>query len=389
MDRAINKSTGKLIESIEVHQNGSYQNLDKGEWIAPVDSISNMDELKVKEIPVHWVREKEYTKINGKEVWCSPCFAIYPGYGAKTVAESPTHKLLKNWLFSRIKNNDLEIRFARGVKPHKYENKIKLSKLDINWNDFEIEVTTKGTRKMRADILLPFNTKHILLGEGIVFEIQLSSQSKVKTSERTIGRALHGYSVCWLFEKDFKIKDDVMMLAEDVIDINSFSEQMHFAKKGFVGKLKNVVEEQCRFLDEKISETNVQLVDLENRKNEVLAEIENSAEEFYSDVFKKLKKREQLLIETIETMEDNPFMGLIDNYKQQLENKQNEIKERQLLFLEEMESKAKEKTKNIDETYPRVIDCPKCSGLMIYKITPNKGKELYECQRCNHIIWVR
>ena len=43
----------------------------------------------------------------------------------------------------------------------------------------------------------------------------------------------------------------------------------------------------------------------------------------------------------------------------------------------------------IDETYPRVIDCPKCSGLMIYKITPNKGKELYECQRCNHIIWVR
>ena len=63
MDRAINKSTGKLIESIEVHQNGSYQNLDKGEWIAPVDSISNMDELKVKEIPVHWVREKEYTKI--------------------------------------------------------------------------------------------------------------------------------------------------------------------------------------------------------------------------------------------------------------------------------------------------------------------------------------
>ena len=54
-----------------------------------------------------------------------------------------------------------------------------------------------------------------------------------------------------------------------------------------------------------------------------------------------------------------------------------------------MDSKAKEKMKNIDETYPRVIDCPKCGRNMVYKITPNKGKELYECQTCNHIIWVK
>ena len=65
MDRAINKSTKELISAFDIYKNGSYQNLDKGEWIAPKDSIYNWEELENKEEPVHYVREKEYTNKRG------------------------------------------------------------------------------------------------------------------------------------------------------------------------------------------------------------------------------------------------------------------------------------------------------------------------------------
>ena len=58
MDRTINKTTGEIISAFEVHNNnGSYQNLTKGEWIAPNDSISNLDEeLSEEDLHVHWIK---------------------------------------------------------------------------------------------------------------------------------------------------------------------------------------------------------------------------------------------------------------------------------------------------------------------------------------------
>lgn len=46
MDRAINKTTGEIVSAFEVYQNGSYQNLIKGEWIAPIDAIHSPLKLK-------------------------------------------------------------------------------------------------------------------------------------------------------------------------------------------------------------------------------------------------------------------------------------------------------------------------------------------------------
>lgn len=394
MDRAYNKTTDKTISAFEIYKNGSYQNLKKGEWLGPKDSIHNYEEISEEDKFVHYVSEKEYTNKRGKLIWCSPCFAVYPGSLAKTVEETPAHKLLKNWLFERLSSDDMDILFAKGVKPHKYENKYKLSQLDINWNDFEVEVHTKGTKRLRADILLPFNTKHQLLGEGIIFEIQLSSQSEEETHERTIERALHGYSVCWLFEKDFIIEEDNITLKNNTLMINSFSEQMHFAKKGFVKKLKHVVEEQCRFLDEKISESNLQLNYLEKKKDEVIAEIKNSAEQSYKDATARLNTREALLIKKIETLEGNPFLGLIDSYKQQLDNKLIEI-EGSLAEGNEIVKKNFEYWK-AKLNYPTTLGiCPKCNkGYM----TKNSGKfgPFYSCSNwnkygtgCNHIVNIR
>ena len=139
MDRAINKATGNLISAFEVYKNGSYQNLTKGEWVGPKDSIHNYEEISEEDTFVHYRSEKKYENYKGTKIVTAPHFAVYPGSLAKTVAESPTHKLLKDWLFGRLSSDDIEILFAKGVKPHKYENKYKLSQLDINWNDLKLK----------------------------------------------------------------------------------------------------------------------------------------------------------------------------------------------------------------------------------------------------------
>ena len=113
MDRAYNKTTDKTISAFEIYKNGSYQNLKKGEWLGPKDSIHNYEEISEEDKFVHYVSEKEYTNKRGKLIWCSPCFAVYPGSLAKTVEETPAHKLLKNWLFERLSSDDMDILFAK------------------------------------------------------------------------------------------------------------------------------------------------------------------------------------------------------------------------------------------------------------------------------------
>jgi len=369
MEFAINKNTNDIVSAFEVYNNGSYQNLTKGEWIAPSDSISNFEEVTEEDCHVHYVKEKEYTNWNNTFVWCSPHFAIYSNSKAKTVEESKDHKMLKEWLFNRLKSDDLELMFSKGVKPYKYKNKIKLSELNINWNDYSIEVTTKGTKRLRADILLPFRNKDPFLGRGIIFEIQLSNQSEKQTYERTIERALHGYSIVWLFENDFVIHDNNIELNDKIIKINSFSQEIHFAKKGFIGKLKKIVEEQCRFLDEKIKETNCYLEKLDIKK-----------EEIYNDIMNRLKSRETILYNKIETLENNPFKGLIENYKKQLDEKLNIIN-----F--DLDYKFDFKMKELN--YPFCIgECKKCyHGYMTKK--HGKFGYFYGCSNyptCKHII---
>jgi len=369
MDRAINKTTGEVISAFEVFKNGSYQELKKGEWIAPGDSISNFEEVTEEDCAVHYVKEKRYTNWNNTDIFCSPHFSIYPNSKAKTIGESKEHKMLKEWLFNRLKSDDLELRFSKGVKPYKYDNRIKLSELNINWNDYSIEVTTKGTKKLRADILLPFNNKHPFLGSGIIFEIQLSYQSQKQIFERTIERALHGYSVAWLFEKDFIIHEENIELNENILKINSFSQELHFAKKGFIGKLKRVVEDQCRFLDLKIKETNNYLENLDIKK-----------EEIYEELINRLKSREVVLYNKIESLENNPFKGLINNYKNNLEIQYNNL-------LSNLNSTFDSKMKELN--YPFCIgECKRCyHGYM----TKKNGKygHFYGCSNypiCKHII---
>ena len=79
MDFAINKDTNELISAFEVHKNGSYQNLEKGKWSMPEDSVENYEELNEEDKEVHYVKSKEYRNKWGTHVFVSPCFSKYPG----------------------------------------------------------------------------------------------------------------------------------------------------------------------------------------------------------------------------------------------------------------------------------------------------------------------
>lgn len=388
MDRAINKSTNKIISAFEIFKNGSYQNLTKGEWIAPKDSLYNWEEISEEDSFVHYVKEKEFINYNETHIWCSPHFAVYPNSKAKTTEESETHKLLKNWLFNRLKQDDLEIRYSKGIKPHKYDNKLKLSELDINWNDYEIEVTTKATKKLRADILLPFYKKDIFLGKGIMFEIQLSSQNEFQIYDRTIERALHGYSIVWLFENDFSMKKEYIELKNNILKVNSFSEQMHFAKKEFIGKLKQEVEQQCRYLDEKISETNLTIEKLDRKKVGIIENLELLREKIYHDIIDRLKTREAILINKIDILENNPYAGLIEGYKNRIDGMFNNLNNDIDRKISVMHYEFNEMLKKLN--YPLTLGlCPQCNhGYM----TKKKGKfgDFYGCSNylngCKHVV---
>lgn len=106
MDSAINNTTKKVVNAFQVYKNGSYQNLNKkGEWSAPKDSVSNWEDISNENKYVHYVKTKNY---NGTLVWCSPYFSKYPGSNANTVPESKMHKMLKMWLFNRLKKYECE-----------------------------------------------------------------------------------------------------------------------------------------------------------------------------------------------------------------------------------------------------------------------------------------
>ena len=285
MDRAINKSTGDLISAFEVHKNGSYQNLTKGEWIAPTDKIYNWDEISEEDSYVHYVKEKKYTNWKGTDVATSPYFAVYPNSQAKTIEENKEHKMITNWLFNRLKEDDLEIIYSRATKKWKYNNSNKLSELKIDWNNYSIEVPIRSIKNLRADILLPFKEKHNLLGFGLIIEIQLSYQSEKIIYDRSIDRAINGYSTLWLFKKDFDVEEDNIELKSNKHKILSFSSELKYDGKNFIKNLKETVENQCRYLDIKKEE------------------IEEYSEEIYKEINERLNNREITLFNKIKSLE--------------------------------------------------------------------------------------
>lgn len=293
MDRGINKETEEIVVAFEVGENASYQD-KKDCWIAPKDSIHNWDELEelnIKEIPIHYVSEKRYKNWRGTDVACSPHFAIYPDSPAETIQESKEHRMLKDFIYNAIKNQDVTLIISKLKRKKQELTKIKIKDLNeiIDWNKYDIEITNRGYKTLRADVLLPFKQRHELLGYGIDFEIQLQNQSERITYDRSIKWALQGFSVVWLFENDFYFNDDKTQieLKSNELKVFSYSQELYFSGKEFVKNLKRIVIEQSRLLDNKLNEINIK----GNKKiKELQSNVENYRKEF-EEIYENIKKR--------------------------------------------------------------------------------------------------
>ncbi len=374
MDRAINKSTNKLIDAFEVYKNGSYQNLTKGEWIAPKDSIHNWEEITEEDSFVHYVKEKKYTNWRGTNIATSPHFAIYPNSKAKTVLESPEHKMLKDWLFNRLKEDDLKIIYSRPTKKYKYDNSNKLSELEIDWNNYSIEVPIRSIKSLKADILLPFKRNHPILGFGIIIEIQLSNQNIEITYDRSFDRAICGYSTIWLFKKDFETSDDKkeIELKNNKLIVFSFSSELKILGGKFMKNLKISVQEQCRFLDDKQQELNTKAKEVENYKEEFIDNTKKRINDFFSYKIKELS--ENFNEEITNKVQDNFFHKNEKEIEKILENLVKKIIEDKLIIevtneinLKDIKNEARiiihDKLKKNYNAYKELIsNPPKCNG---------------------------
>src|SRR3990172_9147130 len=169
---AIHKTSKKRVSAWKIMEDLEWQGKDKDEFIAPEDLIENFEEVlangktEVKLIFVHYFKRYEGTE---QEENVTSHFRSEDGSLARlnSWGESDEHKLAKKYIYDNI----------------------------------EIE---KGIGLKRADVLVIFKNYHPVLGRGIAFEVQYSSQEEEKIIIRSFDRASYGYSVVWLWSKDLK-----------------------------------------------------------------------------------------------------------------------------------------------------------------------------------------
>lgn len=379
MDKAFNKNTSKTIDAIEIFKDGSYQETKKYEWIAPTDSIKNwddLDKLNMKEVNVHYVSPKRWVDKKGKKRVASSCFAVYPNSPAKTVGgESEEHHKLKDWLFERLEQDDLKLLYSQGTKPHRYKNFVKLSELEIDWSNYQIpEETIRSTNKIRADILLPFISKDDFFGNGIIFEIQLCEQKEEKVYERTIDRILKGYSVVWVYAKDFFVNEDGLEINEE-LKMYPFAELLNKDGKLYIEELKKTVENQCRFIDEKIELLQKKNIEIDNYNLRSLDETKKQIDVYFNHKINELTKDFNEIIankvqESFFTKNEEKINRLITNNLPLVINK--DIIETIIGKCEPNKILEEARVLSLNKVYPKIRDYniyrefisnpPKCSG---------------------------
>jgi len=420
VDRAINKETNKTITAFEVGENASYQN-KKDDWIALKDSIYNWDELKelgIDEVPIHFVSHKTYKNWKDTEVFCSPHFAVYPNSKAKTIQESLQHKMLKNFIYNALKKEDITLIISKQKRKGNELNKVSIKELNsiIDWNSYDIEITSRGYRTLRADILLPFKQKHELLGYGIDFEIQLQNQTERITYDRSIKWALNGFSVVWLFENDFNFNEDKtdIELKNKELKVFSYSQELYFSGKEFCKNLKKTTIKQSRLLDNKLDK-------IKNKSNQKIKELDNkliNSKKQFEEIYENIKQQingffgykikelgEQFNEEIIKRVQEDFFENnknkikeiITENLRDYLQEvKLNEVIENfaDSINYDELISDAKsrvyfEVNKKIRgfEIWKEIIhnppNCNTCLNEKLKLIRTKKGNYCYVCESCN------
>ena len=369
---AINPKTNEKVNSLTIEENPSYQFIKEDTWYADPDEIESCPkEINIKKINVNFREGSSAISFKGNKYFISPHFYIpnQTTLGINTIPESKEHKEAKNWIYNKLKQKVLMINYSSINKPYKYHNQINLLNLPLDKSKIGIEIHSSKigiNSSRRADVICPFITKHPILGNGIVFEIQFSKQKQKTKISRELDWSIRGYSIAWLHRKDFNnITDSLMDLKKESVDVDSFANLIKQNNKTFVRELKFAVQEECRKLDEKLLEINIEKGKLDKKKEEIIKEL-----------LERLNVREAILFNKIKSLEGNPFQNLVERYKEEISEKGNTL----LRELKELQ----------EEFNPRVMPCKKCNqGYLVLKITTRRKKELYECQACNAVIWIK
>ncbi len=264
MQGAINSKTNEYIQAWTIELgNPSYQFPKEEIWFADPNEILSYDKEKVKDIKNIEVKYRKgndsVINYNGTEYIVSPCFFI-PNkneLGINIIPESREHKLVKNWIYNRIKKQNLTFQYSTATRPFDYENKINIKELEVDYTKVGIEVTIKNSRIQRADIIIPLKSFHFLFGTGIVIEIQFSNQYEETTEKRNKEWAFKGYSICWLWIDDFKnISEEIIELKEDNLLVEPISKILYDFQNKAERDMRLNVQELSRQIEEKMRELN-------------------------------------------------------------------------------------------------------------------------------------
>lgn len=137
--------------------------------------------------------------------------------------ESEAHERLKGLVASIVENEQIHLVSSRGVEI-KYDKKDfkVIPSMRFRWE--------QKVEERRADVLFEFKTWNQLLGNGVVFEVQLSDIADASAQQREADWIKNGYSVAWLYPNDFSdnmyVKDEITIQKIWGIEVSSLCKTM-------------------------------------------------------------------------------------------------------------------------------------------------------------------
>ncbi len=295
---AINHITKEKVNSITIEQNPSYNLIEEDTWFADPDEIDRCPtHIDITKIIVKFRQgSNDIINSSGTKYDISPHFFIpnKTKLGIDTIPESKEHKLAKNWIYNKLKKDELKIAYSSVSKPIKYNNIINLFELPIDKNMIGIESSSAVTKERtyrRADIICPFITKHPILGNGIVFEIQFSKQQKNTKESRELDWAIRGYSICWIFSTDIAImNENIFETKEEELRIDSFAALIKKNNTSLIRNLKYTTKEEMRKIEWK---RDLIMKEIFNAKLEKISFEKEEIKDMVNNIFEELKSNIQ------------------------------------------------------------------------------------------------
>lgn len=343
---AKHKKTGQIVSSNKVQIDSSWIGTFNDEWIAIDSDVLNLRYLwsiEITEVPLIFIKSFERNVDGNRQlVRCHFRKNLDEANLREGSAESEQHKLAKEKIYDLIWDKDIKFDIGNEIK--------SIDNLPAFDTNIESRLSADIQSKI-ADVLIKFESRDEVLGNGIVLEIQFSKQSNDKTYERTWQRVQEGYTVVWLFQDDF---DDDINLIDKIIIVKPFA-RVYEEYREYSKELSNdAVREASLKMDLKIQ-------NFERYKDIVIADIDFSVkgalgaiEIKKNELKQEMTKSGDSLIREANMRIDASLRSMIDIQKTQMNDKVKdmylEVKEdviKNLLLDADIEKTAKDKVNEI------------------------------------------